>query len=399
MQTSPTPDGMRKDATAVQRTARVDRIRVVIGEDDDAAAGAIGGALASTLPGCHIVSLVDRLEDARRVLLEAYPDVLVLDLDLHGSRGLDSYLALRDVAGDAVVLVVVGSGGRDLGLEAVACGADDYLVKDRAGLDQIGHAVLVALARRRAAIGDRRTAEGWRLEVVARLGLGISHHFNNLTQIVMGHAMLLLDTAEPSREVRDGLEVILRASQRSALLTRHLLEFTSGGSAPPELVNAAEVVRGMLGRVRDMIPMTVELEAGLDDRPCWVRISRLELEQIVLALTSNACDAMPVEGRFTLTVMRFETATGARTDRASGSMPGHVVLTASDTGPGMPEEVRCHVLEPFFTTKEVGRGAGLGLSAVHGVVKSAGGYIALSSSPGRGTTVRIHLPRQRPPTG
>lgn len=363
-------------------------VRIVVAERASKDAAALIAAVKRSLPASVVVGRVDSLESTRRALIDTHPDVLLLDVDLHGICEERTYHELRSATGDAAVVVVTRPSTRKYGLEAVLCGADDYVVKGPAAGRDVGEAVLVALMRKRAAVQERRNEELQRLDAVSRLGRGIAHHFSNLTQIVMGYAMLARQTTGLPSDVLYALDAIAKAAQRSKILTRHLIDFTSSREDSSGCIDAADVLRKVVEECSTFLPTDIDLEASFEDAGCSVEIDRLELEQVLMELILNAFDATHSFGTVTVTISRFRPAL------VDGSQSGaeQVLIAVSDTGSGMPADVARRALEPFFTTKEVGQGAGLGLSAVHGIVRRAGGFVSVSSVPGHGTTVRVHLP-------
>jgi len=201
-----------------------------------------------------------------------------------------------------------------------------------------------------------------------------------------------MDTEERDPR-RDNLEEIRKAAQGAAALTRQLLAFSRQQVIEPKLVTIEEVVGRAEQMLKRLIGEDVELVAVLSEAPATVKIDPSQLEQVIMNLAVNARDAMPEGGKLTLETSAVELGeVYVRTHWPA--MPGRFALLAvSDTGIGMTDQTQARIFEPFFTTKEIGKGTGLGLATVYGIVKQSGGFIWVYSEPGQGTTFRIYLPR------
>jgi len=239
---------------------------------------------------------------------------------------------------------------------------------------------------------QQRLRQAERLESMGRLAGGIAHDFNNLLAVILGHTDLALGDLPPDSPQRPGLELIHTLAERGAALTRQLLVFSRQEPLRPEILDANAVVAETERVLRGAIGEDVEFvtRPAPDLRP--IRIDRSELERLLLNLVSNARRAMPSGGRLVIATENVAADEAYEADEGTAEPRGaRVRLSVSDTGTGMPEQVRKHVFEPYFTT-DASAGTGLGLSSAYGVVKAAGGEIGLDSEPGRGTVVRIDLP-------
>ncbi len=232
-----------------------------------------------------------------------------------------------------------------------------------------------------------------KMEALGQLAGGVAHDFNNLLGVIRGHGELLAVRMGQSDPGRDKLEQILEASDRAAKLTRQLLAFGRRQVLEPRVVDlnavVAETEKLLVRLVGEDVEVIVSPGADLGR----VRVDPTQIDQVLLNFAANARDAMPKGGRFTIATSNVEVSEAECRTRA-GAQPGRFVrLRVSDTGIGMDEATRSRIFEPFFTTKEVGKGTGLGLATVYGIVKQSGGYVWADSALGKGASFDIHLPR------
>ena len=258
-------------------------------------------------------------------------------------------------------------------------------------------AVFDITERRRAEEALRQSEEALRqsqkMEAVGRLAGGIAHDFNNLLTVITGRTELLLLRRPADDPRRRDLELIKKTAERAATLTQQLLAFSRKQMLQPRRLDLNEVVAGMAQMLERLIGENIELLTTLEPALGAVKADPAQVEQIVLNLVVNARDAMPQGGRLVIATADVD-LDAAFVDAHPGASAGpHAVLAVTDTGVGMSAEVLAHVFEPFFTTKEVGKGTGLGLATVYGIVKQHNGYTDVQSAPGRGTAVRIHFPK------
>ncbi len=226
---------------------------------------------------------------------------------------------------------------------------------------------------------EERLRQAQRMEAVGQLAGGIAHDFNNLLTVINGSSELLIEDLAPGSAIRGRAAEILRAGERAADLTRQLLAFSRRQALEPRAVDLNRAVEGMAKMLRRLIGEEVALELALDRAAGRVLVDPGQLEQVLLNLAVNARDAMPRGGTLTI-----RTGTAPETAEA--------VLEVADTGVGMDSATAARAFEPFFTTKEPGRGTGLGLATVHGIVSQSGGRITVASAPGKGATFRVFLP-------
>jgi len=241
--------------------------------------------------------------------------------------------------------------------------------------------------------------QAMKMEAVGRLAGGIAHDFNNILTVITGNIDLARMSLPPSDPLHRALDQVTKASESAASLTRQLLAFSRKQIIEPRIVNLNDLVRNIQPMLVRLIGENVSLQIFMVESPAAVRVDPGQIEQVLVNLAVNARDAMPEGGRLVI-------ETGPRTLDAKycethpEARPGeYVLLSITDTGHGMSDEVKAHLFEPFFTTKATGHGTGLGLATTFGVVQQTGGYISVSSEPGKGTGFEIYLPRVEPLSG
>ncbi|HYN06738.1 MAG TPA: PAS domain S-box protein [Vicinamibacterales bacterium] len=231
-----------------------------------------------------------------------------------------------------------------------------------------------------------------KMEAVGRLAGGIAHDFNNLLTGILGYADLILEGLPPDTRLRNDVEGIRKAGRSAAALTRELLAFSRKQVLQPDVLDLNEVVRGTEGLIRRLIGADTHLVLQLDDSAKPVKADRSQIEQVLLNLAANARDAMPDGGQLTIKTGNSPDGQPLWSGQDVPIAGPHVILAMTDTGHGMTSEVRSHIFEPFFTTKEMGKGTGLGLATVYGIVTQSGGHILVDSEPGKGSTLTVCLP-------
>ncbi len=333
---------------------------------------------------------VETAEALRAALARQPWDVVLSDYYLPGFDAPAALAVLQASGQDLPFIVISGSVGEDTAVAAMRAGATDYIMKDR--LQRLPPAVARALAdagvRRERVQLQHDLAQAQKLEAIGRLAGGVAHDFNNILTAILGSAELLLLDTPQGASAREEVEIIRDAAQRAQELIRQLLAFSARQVLRPAVTDLNDLIKNLSRMLRRLIGEDLALTAELADGLGAVRVDPGQVEQVLVNLAVNARDAMPDGGRLTIRTENVE-----MTD--SGELPDgrYVLIEVVDTGSGMDAATLARVFEPFFTTKARGKGTGLGLATVYGIVRQSGGQVAVSSTLGTGTTFRIHLPR------
>jgi len=271
------------------------------------------------------------------------------------------------------------------------------LVLDEKGLPMLQGVMLDVTERKEAELAQERLEHQLRLaqkfEAIGQLAGGVAHDFNNTLMAIIGHGELMLMKMAPHDPLRNSVFEILKASEKSAATVRQLLAFSRRQMMMPEILDLNRVLTNVNGMLHHLTMEQIEIVQDHAPDLGRVRADPGQIVQIIVCLADNATEAMPQGGR--LTLQTENVALGEKFEKShKGALAGsYVMLAVTDTGCGMNEEIQSHLFEPFFTTKEVGKGTGLGLASVYGIVKQSGGYIEVISAPGQGSTFRIFFPR------
>ena len=290
---------------------------------------------------------------------------------------------LRAIAGDPVTFPVEWKKG------SYACHVEP--LRDSAGGVQGAICMALDVTDRKQLEEQFRQAQ--KMEAVGRLAGGIAHDFNNLLMVIQGYADLLADRLPAGETLHRNAVQIQTAAQRAAGLTQQLLAFSRKQILAPKVLNVHNVVVDMEKMLQRLIGEDIELETSSRADLWLVKADRSQIEQVIMNLAVNARDAMPKGGRLMIETANVEFDSSVSHAPAVVAPGKYVMLAVTDNGSGMDAKTKAHIFEPFFTTKEKGKGTGLGLATVYGVVKQSGGYVWVYSEPGHGTTFKIYLPR------
>jgi two-component system, cell cycle sensor histidine kinase and response regulator CckA len=239
---------------------------------------------------------------------------------------------------------------------------------------------------------EERLAQSERIETVGRLAGGIAHDFNNLLTAILGYTELLLSNRAGDDAERADLEEIQKAGTRAASLTQQLLAFSRKQVLIPKDVDLNQAVTDLQSMLARLIREDITLECDLSAAPAVIRIDPTQVEQVLLNLVLNARDALPAGGEIRLEVARVPRSQVELPPELQPATTDYVRLRVIDNGVGIPAEARSHLFEPFFTTKGIGKGTGLGLASVYGIVRQSNGFITVDTEPGKGTVFTMHFP-------
>lgn len=328
---------------------------------------------------------IEAVEHRKTVIMNDFPTQMKAGAMPHVHPMITRMMIVPVVRGDEVPAVFV------LGNKPYPFEPEDAL-RAKAIVDIVWDLV----ARKRAELSESKLQNALmqiqKMELIGQLAGGVAHDFNNMLSIILGNAEMAIEFGDPSGDVLDNLNEILDAAERSAKLTSQLLAFARKQAVMPEVVEMNKAVESILDMLGRLIGEDIELSWNASAETYNVRIDPSQIDQILTNLCINARDAINGQGRITITIDQIHLDRSLY-DRGSFRASGdYVMLSVSDNGIGIPRNNLAHIFEPFFTTKEVGKGSGLGLSTVYGIVKQNGGYVEAESEAGFGTEIRVFLP-------
>jgi signal transduction histidine kinase/CheY-like chemotaxis protein len=336
------------------------------------------------------------------IVLKSYDDALKFLQKLN--RLLCGLGLLAVLAGGALVFMISDRFTRPLGtlvegVLALEQGDFAYPLEPR-GEDEVAQ-VTRAFDRMRSTLKtnesqkrqlEHELRQAHKMEAVGRLAGGVAHDFNNLLTVIKGHTDLMVDRLEPGNSLRGSAIQIQKAADRAASLTRQLLAFCRMQVLQPKVLDLNKLVSEMCSLLKRLVREDTSFTFRAGDSLGRVKADPGQIEQVIMNLTVNACDAMPQGGSLiieTSTVTVDEEQARSRPPMAAGR---YVLLAVVDSGHGMDAQTKARIFEPFFTTKEQGKGTGLGLATVYGVVKQSGGFVWVESEPGKGARFEVYLP-------
>ena len=292
-------------------------------------------------------------------------------------------------------IIVSGTIGEEMAVSAIQQGASDYLLKDRTA--RLGPAVRRALevveeqAERKRL--EARFIEAQKMEVVGQLAGGVAHDFNNVLAVIMGYSDLIKQDLDADHPLQKFVDEVQQAAQRATGLTQQLLIFSRKQTVQAVELNLNDVIGGMRKMLQQLINENIEMTLECTENIGTIKADSGYVWQVVMNLVVNARDAMPDGGKLSIST-RAATLDEACAQGRHGVAPGpYVVLSVTDTGVGMTDEVKARVFEAFFTTKAAGKGTGLGLVTCQTIVRQSGGHIDITTELGKGTTFDVYFPQ------
>ncbi|MCY2928622.1 MAG: response regulator [Planctomycetota bacterium] len=368
-------------------------VRKVLLVEDNAADAALLEDYLAFSPQAQTLRLQHEqtLEAAlHRIESEAF-DLVLLDLNLTDSQNLNTAIRMRKAAGDTPIVVLTGIEDEAVAVQALQNGVQDYLVKGSIDARTLARSIRYAIERNQV---EMQLRQSQRMEAIGLLAGGVAHDFRNQLQVIMGFGEMLLRDDLVKKEGRTMLEQILKAAKRSATTTGKLLAYGRREMLHPIVQSVRDCVAEAGTVLPHMIDADIRLVIQSSNEDDKSRFDWPLLQQAIMNLATNARDAMPEGG-----TLSIETACVTLSEAQSRQIDPelaagqYVVVSVSDTGSGMDKATLARVFDPYFTTKDVSKGSGLGLPMVYGFVKQTGGAIAIQSEPGHGATVRLYFPR------
>ncbi len=331
-----------------------------------------------------------------------HPDLILLDVLMPGMDGFTTCAQLRQLPGGEHTPILMATGLNDLDSinRAFEVGATDFITKP------LNWTILCYrvryMLRAHQAMKQRQELEdqlhqSQKMEAIGRLAGGVAHDFNNLLMVIMNDCELMLSQFTMPEPVPAHIEEIQKAAEQAASLTRQLLAFSRKQVLLPKIFDLGAVVTDMEEFLKRLIGEDVQIKISLGTEPALVKADFDQIKQVLLNLAVNARDAMPGGGKLTIELVHLYLDEEYCQSRGELQPGPYVMLSVSDDGLGMDQEIQARIFEPFFTTKERDKGTGLGLSTVHGIIKQSGGHISVYSEAGHGSTFKIYLPQSHEP--
>jgi signal transduction histidine kinase len=373
----------------------VQRLRILHIEDSEADSLLVQQRLLREGLDCQ-VDRVETREQFERALRHIPFDLILADCKLPRFSGLEALTLTKSLHPNIPFVFVSGTIGEEAAIESLRNGATDYVLKDR--LSRLVPAVMRALAdtKNRADYEqmEKQLREAQRLEAIGTLAGGVAHDFNNLLTIISGNISLLRLASDQPTRVLAVAETIDRAVVRGSELVRGLLVFARQGETRLTLSDIAKQLHDTVGMLRATLPENIKINQHYPPNLPEILADPAQIERIFINLLTNARDAMPDGGTITITVDAV--LAGPFPDQPKEAAKEYLKIEVTDTGIGMEESVRQHIFEPFFTTKPSGKGTGLGLPVVYGLMQNHKGFVDVNSEPGVGTTFTLFLPVPSP---
>jgi signal transduction histidine kinase len=363
-------------------------------EDDPQDASLIKETLKAEGISCAITWVKGR-DEFEAALEQGGIDLILSDYTLPGFDGI-SALRIAHAKWPALPLVFVsGTLGEERAIESIKSGATDYVLKDRLPwlIPAVRRAMQEVEERAERRRIEQQFIEAQKMEVIGQLAGGVAHDFNNLLAVIMGYSDLTIQEFSDNEAIRAPLETIRSTAERAAGLTRQLLIFSRKQTVQPSVLDLNVVMQGLEKMLRRLINENIEMKIVPGRAIGRVNADSGYVGQVLMNLVINARDAMPNGGKLTIATSNVTLDENYARTHTGANSGDYVMLSVSDTGTGMTDEVKAHLFEPFFTTKPKGKGTGLGLATCQTIVQQISGYIEIESEVGQGTTFKVYIPQ------
>ena len=365
-------------------------IRVLLVEDNASDVLMLKHHLSEVL-GLHFTfEHVERLEEALAFLANQSCDLVLLDLGLPDSQGIETLTRARNQSQSVPIVVLTGLDSEEISLKALQDGAEDYLVKDQVQPSLLRRTIRYAMERHRM---EQMAIRAEKLQALGTLAGGIAHDFNNILLAVSGNAKLALEHLGQDNPAYTHVLEIAKAGSRAAALTRKILSFSRQRETNLRPMQLAPVVEEALSLLHPTWPAGFKVHKNFPSNLPLISADASQVHQIIINLTTNAVDALGDQfGHLEICASPIHVNGNAATLSAKLPPGNYVKLSVKDSGPGMDKQTLARAFEPFFTTKTQGRGTGMGLAIVHGIMKSHLGEVTAYSEPGKGTVFNLYFP-------
>jgi two-component system, cell cycle sensor histidine kinase and response regulator CckA len=377
------------------RPRELDVVRILVVDDDPQAEPLIEMALAEA-HFARVLEVVGTATEGLRRIEDDEHDVYLVDYRLPDGNGLELIHEAKAHGATKPFILMTGFGSGDIDEAALREGVADYVEKHLVATHlerSIRYAVRDWQADRALRDREDQLRQAQKMEAIGRLAGGVAHDFNNLLTAIIGYTDVVSERLTADEQTRRDVGEIRKAADRAAALTRQLLAFGRKQFLHPEVLDLNDTVNGLMQMLPRVLGEHNQTLARLSPGLWRVTADPSQMEQVLVNLVLNGRDAMPMGGTITIETANVDLTAARIASDAVTLPPGpYVMLSVSDTGTGMDADTRAHAFEPFFTTKPKGKGTGLGLATVYGIVDQSGGAITIQTALGHGTSVRIYLP-------
>jgi two-component system cell cycle sensor histidine kinase/response regulator CckA len=363
--------------------------------EDDPAEAAIVRSMFETEKFSAFIVHAKNHADFVAALEDGNLDLIIADYSLPGFDGLSALKIARAKWPDLPFILMSGTVGEEFAIESLKSGATDYVLKDRRArlIPAVHRALREAEEHAEHRRLEKQFIQAQKMEAVGQLSSGIAHDFNNILGIIIGNNDYVMGELHPDDSLRKNLQEIQCAAERATGVIRQLLLFGRNQAVQLVVLDLNEVIQGMDKMVYQLVDKPVKLTFALEENLGRIKADSGYIGQLLMNLVINARDAMPDGGNLSIATYNA-TLNDTRTPPQAGMTPGHfVVLSVSDNGIGMTDEVKAKLFEAFFTTKPKGKGTGLGLATCQTIARQSNAHIDVESRLGYGTTFKIYFPR------